>query len=563
MEREKLIKLQDIEARMKLTPRDYKLYEELGDYYLNENVNKAYLCYEHCLVYCDEEKECIVEKIDSIKEMGDFNVKPSSIVILSYNSKELIEDCINSIRENSYHTEYEIVVVDNASDEDTVNYLKKQENIVLRLNKENVGFPAGCNQGITLANKENDIMLLNNDAIMCINSLFWLRMALYGEDRVGACGSVTNYAINDQIVYIPNDDKDEYERLIEINNCNIINSLEPKRWLVGFAVLLRRKAIDEVGVLDEMFSPGNLEDVDLGVRISKAGYVQYLCHNSYIKHIGSQSFGKDTNKYKGLVDKNMKKFVEKWGLTPEEVVNSVEIVFKGMKLNKKREETHRRIIDEKRYMDFWRLVFNYTIKEHLIEYKKLILSGDKQNIDKVLESIYRQEYVTKYRVSAELTSLIVYLSIYELERTHNIQNHIFSFGDSFEKIEEKFVELKYALWRVCFIADIESYNNFLGLINKYNISDEYIDMLIKTSAMHQLEAYYTIGYLMRSNNRDLLAIKLYTRALEIAPDDELILCEISDIFWKYGKVDVAMNYMSRITNPTKCTEKYLQKWGNK
>lgn len=93
-----------------------------------------------------------------------------------------------------------VIVVENASKDKSVAWMKQQKDIKLLCNKENSGFPMGCNQGIRMAEKESDILLLNNDTIMTPNALFWLRMALYENDQVGSTGSVSNYVTNGQAV---------------------------------------------------------------------------------------------------------------------------------------------------------------------------------------------------------------------------------------------------------------------------------------------------------------------------------------------------------------------------
>ncbi len=60
-------------------------------------------------------------------------------------------------------------------------------------------------------------------------------------------------------------------------------------------MLIRRTVLDEIGVLDEAFSPGYYEDDDLSVRISKAGYRQLVVHNSFIYHKGSENFSRKTS----------------------------------------------------------------------------------------------------------------------------------------------------------------------------------------------------------------------------------------------------------------------------
>ena len=88
----------------------------------------------------------------------------------------------------------EIIVVDNGSKDGSVEWLRQQPDIILVENKENMGFPGGCNQGIKASSKGADIFLLNNDTMLPENALFWLRMGLYDRDENGAAGSVSNFA---------------------------------------------------------------------------------------------------------------------------------------------------------------------------------------------------------------------------------------------------------------------------------------------------------------------------------------------------------------------------------
>ena len=88
---------------------------------------------------------------------------------------------------------------------------------------------------------------------------------------------------------------------------------EDRLFLVGFALLIKRLAIERTGLLDERFFPGNNEDVDLGLRIIKAGYRNVLCKNSFILHFGSKTFEKDMEGFKATAKRNRKKINEKWG----------------------------------------------------------------------------------------------------------------------------------------------------------------------------------------------------------------------------------------------------------
>lgn len=146
----------NIAEGLQIDGSNYELHMMLGDYYAGYNLQQAYLCYENALFYC--------------------NVEEDRVQIQA------------------------VIVVENASKDKSVAWLKQQKDMKLLCNEENCGFPMECNQGIRMAEKESDIMLLNNDTIMTPNALFWLRMGLYENDQVGSTGSVSNYVTNGQAV---------------------------------------------------------------------------------------------------------------------------------------------------------------------------------------------------------------------------------------------------------------------------------------------------------------------------------------------------------------------------
>lgn len=309
---------QAIKRGLENNPKNYELYVMLGEYYLNTNPNQAYLCFENALLYCDNETDYaqIQELINTLKTENDITVNNVSFIILSYNTLDYTKTCIESIRENTLESSREIVFVDNASTDGSLEWLKEQNDIVLRANKENSGFPKGCNQGVEVASKGNDIFLLNNDTLLPPNALFWLRMGLYENNAVGATGSVTNFASNHQAIRMEDPSTDGMLAFAAKTNIPAEYPYEEKLYLVGFALLIKRSVYDEVGDLDERFSPGNFEDNDYGLRVLQAGYKNILCRNSFIIHFGSKSFGKKKEAYSNLLFENGKKFEEKWRISP-------------------------------------------------------------------------------------------------------------------------------------------------------------------------------------------------------------------------------------------------------
>lgn len=233
--------------------KNYELYVMLGNYYLEQNLYQAYLCYENALFYCNKEDDrpIIYSLIQQLTDEYNIAVPKSAIVILSYNLKDYTEQCIQSIRSTIPEYAREIIVVDNASEDGSVEWLRQQTDIKLIENSVNAGYPAGCNQGIRLAEPESDIFLLNNDTIVTPNSLFWLRMGLYENDTVGSTGSVSNYVSNGQQIANNWTTVEEIITFSNSNNVPVKYPYEEKLCLVGFALLIKRAALNKVGLLDE------------------------------------------------------------------------------------------------------------------------------------------------------------------------------------------------------------------------------------------------------------------------------------------------------------------------
>ncbi len=309
-----------IQKGLTYNAKNFELYLLLGEYYLPKNPNQAYLCFENALFYCaeEEDRQVVSFYLSELTAHYEITVRKTSFVILSYNLLHYTRDCIESIRTTTPASAREIVIVDNASTDGSVEWLQAQPDVILRANKENSGFPKGCNEGVEIASPENDIFLFNNDTILPPNALFWLRMGLYENDLHGTAGSVSNSVVNLQEIHLPYHTTTEalldYAKTV---NVPTQHPYEEKIYLVGFALLIRRSVWDTIGGLDEQFSPGNFEDNDYGTRVLLAGYKNILCHNSFIIHFGHKSFEKRPVQFTRLLETNARKFAQKWGVNCE------------------------------------------------------------------------------------------------------------------------------------------------------------------------------------------------------------------------------------------------------
>ncbi len=300
-------------------------------YEINEQYDEAYEYYLRAKNNSEDSE--FISNVDSIinnlKESFNLNLEnkksnvKTSIIILTYNKLDYTKLCIDSIRKYTKTGTYEIIIVDNNSTDDTRLWLKEQKDIKVILNNENLGFPGGCNVGIKAAEKENDILLLNNDTIVSPRWLENLNNCLYSDEHVGAVGAVTNNCANYQAIRTEYQSIDEMIAFADKYNMSDSSKWEQKVRLIGYCMLIKRAVMDKIGLLDESFFPGNFEDDDFGYRIQSEGYKLMLCNDTFIHHFGSTSFKENPEKLNSLLKENSKKFINKWSFNSEKncVVN--------------------------------------------------------------------------------------------------------------------------------------------------------------------------------------------------------------------------------------------------
>ena len=236
----------------------------------------------------------------------------TSIIVVTYNNLSYTKKCLQSINRYTEANTYEIIVVDNNSEDGTYNWLKKQKNIRLILNNQNYGYPYACNQGIKIANKNNDILLLNNDIIVTKNWLINLKRCLYSRKKIGAVGSVSNHQENQQGVTFTYDNFSTMQKIATKNNISNPLMWEEKVFLIGYCLLIKRECLNKIGLLDVNYSPGYVDDNDYSIKIALSGYKQYLCHDSFIHHYLGTEFRKDLDSFYKLLNKNREYFWQKW-----------------------------------------------------------------------------------------------------------------------------------------------------------------------------------------------------------------------------------------------------------
>ena len=238
----------------------------------------------------------------------------TSIVILTHGQLEYTRLCLDSIRRFTDEP-YELIVVDNASPDATVEYLRAQPDVRLLENQENRGFPAGVNQGIAVAQGQQ-VLLLNNDTIVTTGWLSRMLQALQSDPSIGLVGPVSNQISGEQQVEVSYGDLLELDGFAWDWGKAHDRQLTDTDRLVGFCLLIQREVIDKIGVLDEQFGMGNFEDDDYSLRARQAGYRTVVARDSFVHHFGGRTFGGSGVDFGTLMQKNRELFLKKWGQDP-------------------------------------------------------------------------------------------------------------------------------------------------------------------------------------------------------------------------------------------------------
>lgn len=331
-----------ISGGLSYNPKNYELYYMLGFYYYDRNPNQAFLCFQNAAFYCDskDDLKMIQTEMNYLKESHNISVRNTDIIIVSYNTCYFLQKNLESIRNTLLKGTYRIIVVDNASEDGAAEWLEEQNDVILIRNRENKGFACACNQGANLGSGkedgENDVFLLNNDTRLAINSLFWLRMGLYENDEIGAVGSCSNYAGNEQQLDINFSLPNEYLQYGAGVNVPLRHPYEERVRLCGFAMMIKRKVWNFTEGMDEQFTPGFLEDDDISMQIQQKGFRLLLCKNSFIYHAGSQSFGQRED-IEQLFLEHYQLFIKKYGFDILEYVIPNKKLLEGLSYSEKDE----------------------------------------------------------------------------------------------------------------------------------------------------------------------------------------------------------------------------------
>lgn len=250
------------------------------------------------------------EKEDGLPP-GSLDFGRTSIIIVTHNQLEFTRQCVESVRRYT-NEPYELIFVDNASTDGTVEFLKSISNSTLIANPVNRGFPAAVNQGIQAATG-NQILLLNNDCVVPKKWLGRLLSTLCRDPKIGLVGPCSNCVSGEQQVsatYSNLDGLNEFTESWAKSNSGRIVDMDR---LVGFCLLIRKELIDKLGGFDEQFGIGCFEDDDYCLRAVHAGYRAVIAREAFVHHYGGRTFVGAGVDFEAVMERNRERFQLKWG----------------------------------------------------------------------------------------------------------------------------------------------------------------------------------------------------------------------------------------------------------
>lgn len=217
----------------------------------------------------------------------------ATIVIPVFNNIDYTLDCLRAICEFT-RPGYEVVVIDNASDDGTSEELAKIANLKLITNPENIGFGRACNQGAKHAEGEY-LVFLNNDTLPQPGWLSSLIACAERNSQVGVVGSRLIFPQTNEIqsagvrfgrYLLPEDEYQHYP--VDAPEVSIDREVDA---LCGASILVKHSLFNVIRGFDERFLNG-LEDVDFCLRMKKNKYINMLCAKSNVLHYKSATEGR-------------------------------------------------------------------------------------------------------------------------------------------------------------------------------------------------------------------------------------------------------------------------------
>ena len=196
------------------------------------------------------------------------------IIIPTMDNTDQLMQCIGSILRNYTYFPVRVIVVNNGHPDTTKHGFFDSPHIKVLYPDHNLGWEGGLELGLK-ESKSEFVVFMNDDTFVPECSKFWLRdmLQVFRSDEVGAVGPSSNVVMGKQNIFT--DQERTFSGHYQVP------------FLIGFCVVLRRKALDEAGGIDVELNGG--DDIDLSIRLQDAGYILAMDRSVFVYHHGFQT----------------------------------------------------------------------------------------------------------------------------------------------------------------------------------------------------------------------------------------------------------------------------------
>lgn len=228
-----------------------------------------------------------------------------SVIIVNYNTQKMTAECIESIFEKTKGIAFEIILVDNASNDGSKEFFKKDRRIRYIYNDENLGFGKANNIGVDVAQGRN-IFFLNSDTLLVNNAIKILSDYLDSHGESGICGGNLFNSEMEPIHSFQMFYPTIMEELNELLKCiptalfktdrsqfNNTGQSKEVAYITGADLMIKKELIEKYGAFNSAFFM-YFEETELCHRIKKAGYMIMSVPDAHIIHLCGKSTKKAT-----------------------------------------------------------------------------------------------------------------------------------------------------------------------------------------------------------------------------------------------------------------------------
>ena len=246
-----------------------------------------------------------------------------SIIIVNYNTLKLTKNTINSVIEKTKDLNYEIILVDNASTDGSVEFFEKEykDKIIFIKNDKNIGFGRANNKGIEIA-KGKYVFLLNSDTLLINNAIKILFDFMEKNKDCGVCGGnlfdinlKPTHSFLRELPCLSSEIDSELNFLGKFirkvtkkrKDFNYSKSEKEVGYITGADMMIRKEILLETGCFDEDFFMYS-EETELTYRIKKRGYKIISVPQAMIIHLEGKSTIFKERKYHMILESKYKYF---------------------------------------------------------------------------------------------------------------------------------------------------------------------------------------------------------------------------------------------------------------